>query len=117
MILPFYSVLVRLQLEYCVQMQSPQYRINRSVGECLEKCHKKGSRKHLSYEDRLKELGLFSLEKRGVQGDLIGAFQYLEGSYRKEGERLFCRICGDRMRGNGFKLKGVRFWLDIKKSL
>jgi len=45
----------------------------------------------------------FSLEKRRLQGDLIVAFQYLEGSYRKEGESLFCRICGDSRRANGFK--------------
>ena len=43
------------------------------------------------------------------------AFQYLKGSYRKEGDRLFSSVCCDRKRGNGFKLKD-KFRLDIRKK-
>ena len=56
---------------------------------------------HLSYKDRLKELGLFNLENRRLRCDLTVAFQYLKGSYRKEGDILFCRICGGESGLNG----------------
>jgi len=64
---------------------------------------------YLSYEDRLRELGLFSLEKRRLQGDLLAAFQYLKWAYRKDGEGLFTRVCSNRTRENGCKLKEGRF--------
>jgi len=70
----------------------------------------------LSYKDRLRELGLFSLEKRSLWGDLIVAFQHLKGAYRKDGDRLFSRACCDRTRGNGFKLSEGRFRLDRRKT-
>ncbi|KAJ7409005.1 hypothetical protein WISP_116934 [Willisornis vidua] len=66
---------------------------------------------HLSFNDKLKELGLFCLEKGKLQGGLIAAFQYLKGSYRKEGESLFVQANSDRTRSNGFKLKEDRFRL------
>ena len=71
---------------------------------------------HLSYKDRLRELGLFSMEKRRLQGNLRAAFWSVMGSCRKEGSRLFSRVCSDRTRGNGFKLKEGRYRLDIRKK-
>jgi len=52
----------------------------------------------LQYEDRLRELGLFSLEQSRLRGDLTSAFQHLKGAYRKDGEGLFIRERSDRTR-------------------
>ena len=71
---------------------------------------------HLSYEDRLRELGLFSLEKRMLQGHPVAFFQYIKGAYKKDGETLFTMVYSDRTRGNGFKLKEGRIRLDIRKT-
>jgi len=55
-------------------------------------------------------LGLF------LQGDLIAAFQYLKGAYKKDADRVFSRTSCDRTRGNGFKVKDGRFRLDTGKK-
>ena len=62
-------------------------------------------------------MGLFSWKKRRLQGDLILAFQFLEGAYKQEGEPLFTWVDSDRTRGNGLKLRQGRFRLDIRRRL
>ena len=71
---------------------------------------------HFPNEDRLRRLGLFSLDKRRLRGDLIAAFQYLKGAYRDAGEGLLIRDCSDRTSGNEFKLKQGKFRLDIRRK-
>ena len=114
-LLPLSSVLVGPHLEYCIQMWSPQYRIDIDLPECVHKNDPWNGTPLL--QGQAERAGAVQPGDEKRRGDLIATFQYLKGSYRKEGDRLFSRVCGDRIRENGFKHKEYIFRLGIKKNL
>jgi len=97
-ILSLYSVLVWPHLEYCVQMWSSQYRRDTDLLECIQRSTTEMIQgvEHLSYEDRLRELVLFILERRRLWRNLVETFQYLKGVYRKKrtGSLAGCGVMG-----------------------
>ena len=71
---------------------------------------------HSSYEERLRDLGLFCLEKRRLMENLINAYKSLNGGCQEDEARLFSLVRSNRERSNGHKLKQRKFLPIMRKN-
>ncbi|CAM5140517.1 unnamed protein product [Natator depressus] len=116
-LVPLYKALVSPHLEYCVQFWSPMFKTDEFK---LEQVQRRATRmirgmENLSYERRLRELGLFSLTKRRLRGDMIALYKYIRGINIGEGEELFKLSTSVDTRTNGYKLATRKFRLEIRR--
>ena len=116
-ILRLYKSLVRPHLEYCCQVWRPYHQ--KDVNN-IEKVQRRVTRmipeiSHLSYEDRLFETNLLSLEMRRLRADLIEVFKIVNGLEKIDACIFFEQRSDCRTRGHPFRFYKPNCRLDIRK--
>ena len=117
LIIPLYKAIVRPHLEYCIQAWRP-YR--KKDIDTLERIQRRTTKmipelRDLSYEERLKECGLTTLETRRLRGDQIEVFKILNGCENIDRNMFFSLKKDSRTRGHVVKLVKDQCRLDIRK--
>lgn len=105
-----FTTYVRPLLDYNIQAVGPYMRKD---FEALEKVQRRATKlvkaiKHLPYHERLKKLGMMSIEERINRGDMIQTYKILTGKVRVDSEKFFERVNTRRTRGHTLKLKKTR---------
>uniref|UniRef100_A0A8C5WHD7 Reverse transcriptase domain-containing protein n=1 Tax=Leptobrachium leishanense TaxID=445787 RepID=A0A8C5WHD7_9ANUR len=116
-LMPLYRALVRPHLEYCVQYWRPY--LQKDI-DLLERVQRRATKmvyglKEKSYQERLNDLNMYSLEKRRDRGDMIETFKYVKGIHKVEEGSIFKRKQNSKTRGHSLRLEGQRFKSNIRK--
>jgi len=114
---PMVFSVVQPHLEHCVQLRAPQFKWDVKEPECI---HRRATElverlEGMSCEEHLRILGLSSVQKRRLRGDLIALCSFLRRERGEGGAELFSPGSSGRMHGNGSRLHQGRFRLDVRK--
>jgi len=113
-----YKIYIRPHVEYCIQAWSPH--LKKDI-QCLEKVQRSATRlvpslRKFTYEERLRRLGLTTLERRRQRGDLIEAYKIMTGKEQVDSDHFFQKSNTNyNLRGHSMKMTVKRCHTDIRK--
>ncbi len=101
-----YCALVRLHLEYAMEANAPTRRVDINQLERVQRLATRLVRglRHVPCKERLRQLNLFSLERRRLRADLIQAFKIFKGEVDFNPSEFFLRPPRAGLRGHPYRL-------------